>query len=225
MDPSSNNLCHVNVGGIDFTFSRSTIKEPHMNDTIFKTTALGENNNVPPYFEVEPDLFRKWLDPFIRNGRYPDKQDLTSPSERNRIIDAANTCGLIALAQYVESEIPKQLKATQVTKVKIPFKLEANRLTFFSCAIPNGASIPCADKSCNTLFNAKQITIDWRSYMLLDPCEVFSHYIYCHNGSKKIIMNNFNPKYIREEGYIKCELKEYVPLMKIFDGENHMILH
>ncbi len=203
MDPSSSNLCNVNVGGTTFTFSKTSFEQSHMNDTIIKTTVLGDHNKILPYFEVDPDLFKKWLAPYIRYGRFPDKQDLTSPSDRNHLVDAANTCGLIALAQYIASDIPKQLNAMRVTKITISFEISKDRFNLFNDLKPSHliGGITCPDKSCNTYFQNH-----------INAWYIFHHLITSHNGSIKLIYQSSS---VDQRGFIECEMKEYVPLVAV----------
>ncbi len=215
MDPSSNNLCNVIVGGTTFTFSKTSFEQPHMNDTIIKTTVLGVHNNRVPYFEVDPDVFKKWLAPYIRhNGMLPEKEDLKSPTERKHLIHAANTCGLIALAQYVESDIPKQLNAMQVTKITIYFGIDCGDLFIFDyIQAPFNhklGDIACPDKSCNVYFQK-----------FTSPSSILYHLINSHNGTTTLIYTGFNNE---QKGFIKCEMKEYERLVAFPQDERYIKL-
>ncbi len=219
MDPSSNNLCHVNAGGTNFTFSRTSFEQPHMHDTIIKTTVLGEHNERVPFFDVSPKIFEKWLAPYIRGGILPDKAKLTSSFKRAHLIHDANTCGLIALAQYVE----RLEKVAEVKKMRIGYIIKISHsheythfIRFDNCTPARYFnSIHCPDKACHTMWT-KDINAP------VSPPGVFLHFLADHNGSKTVIETT---KDSHQYGYIECELKEYVPLITINKDNRCELVH
>ncbi len=203
----SPNICQVNVGGTQFAFSRASFEQHHMQESIISTTVLGRNSDVVPFFDVDPELFKKWIAPYIRQEVLPTQVGLESPHDREHLIRAANTVGLIALAQYVE-----QMGAT---KIKIPYCVFLSNdsdtpsgVKYFFCCQPSNnkyfTSIHCPDLVCDQQFAPTGYCAI--SFFL-------NHFRgFPHNGTVTV-HEEHNGAYGKfKHGIIECEIKKYKEL-------------
>ncbi len=206
----SPNICHVNVGGTQFTFSRASFEQFHMQDTIISKTVLGKNSDVVPYFDVDPKLFEKWIAPYIRQEVLPNQEKLKSSHKRDHLIRAANTVGLIALAQYVE-----QIKLSKVIKIGI---------CFFKSSHPNYPSgvnyfcnviapttyfkkIHCPDLECPAWFCP---TDDYALQIFLNHFRASPH-----NGTVTVYEKCGTGNGFNEHGIIECEMLNFKELTMV----------
>ena len=117
IEPNNNNICEINVGGKAFTFSKSTFEQSHLKDSIIAKTALRRINDMPPFFDVDPQIFIDWCAPYIRHGLLPTAEGLETLDKKNCLIDTANSIGLLTLAEHVNENLPNQ-------KIRIGFTVK-----------------------------------------------------------------------------------------------------
>lgn len=177
------NTLHFNVGGDNFTFAKSTLSQPHIKDSLLGVAESGRWGDRTPFFDVNPILFRKWCVPYIRHGITPSAADMHSKFELNELIEIANSVGLFALSESVQSlALGKKVPEKGKKIIKIGYELNTNNLqicTFsFIKRVKDDPSWFCPDVSCGFKFKGANQYAN----------KIFAHYLgEPHDGTINIV--------------------------------------
>ena len=101
-EPNQGKICVYNIGGKKFFFSQVTIRAisaTSMNVlTLMNSEEYGEDDR---FVEVNPEIFQKWFDPYIRHRILPDESSIIDGQERQVILAAAETLGFTEIQEHL----------------------------------------------------------------------------------------------------------------------------
>jgi hypothetical protein len=110
--PTTNALCVYNIGGKKFTFSKERIEaigSISRNILSIMYSEQWNNDGKERYIDINPEVFKKWFDPYIRHGIMPDLNLIACEQEKKVVSAAAELLGF----GITSSTIPKELSYLQ----------------------------------------------------------------------------------------------------------------
>ncbi len=178
---------HFNVGGQNFQFSKENLKESHLKDSLFDIAISGRWEIPIHNLYADPNIFRKWVAPYIRFKQMPIEDALTCPQERQHLIHTANYLGLLALAKALEVQKANlDLKnERQIVRIvqKDGFLHQLDDRLLVNNA--KGAELQCPIKSCKKTFATVWTPVDysfsgfdvWAHLFLPPHCGMMEHVV------------------------------------------------
>ncbi|MCB1112658.1 MAG: hypothetical protein H7A37_03470 [Chlamydiales bacterium] len=109
LEPNQGKVYIYNVGGTAFTFSEETVRSiGSISTNILASMYSGEHGEGDRFVEINPVIFQKWFEPYIRHGILPDESSIIDGQERQFILVAAEALGFTEIQEHlIGSQCPE----------------------------------------------------------------------------------------------------------------------
>ena len=89
-----------NVGGRQFTFGVSTLE--FLGENVLSVAARRWEGSQERFIDADPDIFQKWIAPYVRHLMLPDIKLIKDGREKQLIIVTAQAVGILPIVEHLQ---------------------------------------------------------------------------------------------------------------------------